>query len=314
MHPLLLFFPQIHSYGAMLVLAWGIGWWVARRRARGFGIPSWHIDWLVPILLVCTALGTRLAGKLCQILSDGNANDRVLFGGLIMATGAGAAYAAVARIPLGRLGDAFAFSLPLTIATLRIGCFCAGCCWGDICVSPERLAVVDDQAWRRQVQTVPQLSKMDWPLRVSFPAGSPAYHQHLTAGLLPQSADRSLPVHPVQLYELAASLALFGVLVLVDRRVRRWGESFLLFGVGYCAIRFAVEWFRADNQLLAYDMTFSQWAGVMCACVCALVWSMRVVLAKRSPDSYNRPSAGVHTNSVTPGMATSSGGGAASQV
>jgi len=223
------------------------------------------------------------------MLSDGSANDRVLFGGLITATGVAAAYAVVARIPIGRLGDVFAFSLPLGIGVLRIGCFSAGCCWGDICVSPERLALVDDQAWRRQVQTMPQLSNEDWPLRVSFPAGSPAYYQHLTAGLLPRTADRSLPVHPVQLYELAASLALFGVLLLVDKRLRRWGESFLLFAVGYCVIRFAVEWFRADNQLLAYDLTFSQWAGILCICVCALVWGMRVVLAKRTPNSYNRP-------------------------
>lgn len=288
MHPVLLSFPRIQSYGAMLLLAWGVGWWIARRRARSFDIPSWHIDWLVPLLLVSTALGTRLAGVFCQLLFDGAANDRVLYGGLLLAVTAGIVYGRIAGIPLGRLADAFALSLPLGIGLLRIGCFLAGCCWGDICAGPERLAANHDASWLRQVQTIPSVCTEDWPLCVSFPADSPAYHQHLTAGLLSSTGDRSLPVHPVQLYEMAASLALFGILVLADRRLHRWGESFLLFGIGYSTIRFAIEWFRADNQLLAYGLTFSQLASVACACVCALLWGTRAVLTKRRPDGYGR--------------------------
>lgn len=288
MHPRLLSFPWCQSYGAMLLLAWGIGWWVARRRARRLGIPPWHIDWLMPLLLISTALGTRLAGRFCQTLSDGSANDRVLYGGLSLAIAVGIVYGAAARIPLGRLGDAFAFSLPLVIGLLRIGCFLAGCCWGDICVRSERLANVDDQAWLRQVQTIPSACNENWPVCVTFPAGSPAYYQHLTAGLLPRSAKRSLPVHPVQLYEMSASLALLGVLLLVDERLRRWGDSFLLFGVGYSAIRFTIEWFRADNQLLAFELTFSQLASIAFACLCVLLWGVRSILSKRRPDGYDR--------------------------
>lgn len=288
MHQNLASVPWFKSYGAMLLLAWGLGWWIARRRARRLGIPAWHIDWLVPLLLIGTALGTRLAGRLCQTLSDDVGNDRVLFGGLALAVTVGIVYGVVARIPLGRLGDAFAFSLPLGIGLVRVGCFLAGCCWGDVCIRPERLAVVDDQTWRRQVRTIPDMCNENWPICVTFPARSPAHYQHLTAGLLPKSAERSLPVHPVQLYEMAASLALLGVLLLVDGRLRRWGESFLLFGIGYTAIRFAIEWFRADNQLLAYELTFSQWASIAFACLCAMLWGARSLLAKRRPDRFHR--------------------------
>ncbi len=289
MYPTLVSVPWFKSYGAMLLLAWGVGWWVARRRARRLGIPSWKIDWLVPLLLISTALGTRLGGRFCQTLSGGAGNDRVLYGGLLLAVAVGAIYGAVVRTPLGKLGDAFALSLPLIIALLRVGCILGGCCWGDVCVRPDRLATVDDQAWRRQVQTIPSVCNEDWPISVTFPAGSPAYYQHLTAGLLPPSAERSLPVHPVQLYEMAASLVLLGVLLLVDGRLRRWGESFLLFGIGYTAIRFAVEWFRADNPLLAYDLTFSQWASIAFACLCVLMWAVRLALARQRSDQYNRP-------------------------
>ena len=95
----------------MLVLAWALGWWLARRRARRLGIATWHIDWLMPLLLVGAGLGSRLGGRVSQLLSDGAANDRVLFGGLLAGVGVVIAYGLVARIPLGRLGDAFAFSL-----------------------------------------------------------------------------------------------------------------------------------------------------------------------------------------------------------
>lgn len=288
MYPTLVSIPWLKSYGAMLLLAWAIGWWIARRRARTLGIPSWKIDWLVPLLLISTALGTRLAGRFCQTLSEGVGNDRVLYGGLLLAVAVGAIYGVAVRIPLGKLGDAFAPSLPLIIALLRVGCFLGGCCWGDICVRPEGLAAVDDQSWRRQVQTIPGVCNENWPVCVTFPAGSPAYYQHLTAGMLPPTAERSLPVHPVQLYEMAASLILFGVVLVADERLRRCGEAFLLFGIGYTVIRFTVEWFRADTPLLAYDLTFSQLASIALGCLCVLLWGTRLVLARRSPERYNR--------------------------
>jgi phosphatidylglycerol---prolipoprotein diacylglyceryl transferase len=289
MHPTLMPYLRIETYGAMLVLAWVVGWWVARRRACRLGVPTWHIDWLVPLLLVGSAVGAGLAGQFSRMLSGDRGNDRVLFGALLVAVGVGSVYGRVVRIQLGRLADAFAFSLPLGISLLRVGCFFAGCCWGDICGCSEVIASVDDQAWRRQVQTIPELSGEDWPVCVSFPMESPAYYQHLTAGLLSPTADRSLPVHPVQLYEAAASLVLLGILLLIDSRLRRWGDSFLLFVLAYSAMRFVIEWFRADSSVLACGLTFSQLTGLLAAIGALTVWTLRVVLSKRQPDAYARP-------------------------
>jgi len=278
----------------MLLLAWGLGWWVARRRARSTGIATWHVDGLVPVFLVGSAMGTWLVAQFSQHLAGGTGNDRVLYGALWMAVGVGAVYGWMARLPLGRLGDTFALSLPLGISVLRIGCFCAGCCWGDICGCAERVATVDDPAWRRQVQTMPDLCREDWPLCVRFPEGSPAFYQHLTAGLLEPHARRSLPVHPVQLYEAAGSLALLGILLLVDRRLRRWGDAFCLSVFGYCALRFAVEWFRADNVLLTGGLTLSQVISILSGFLCLALWAARVILAKGKPDGYNRSIVGFH--------------------
>lgn len=280
MHPQLLPFAEIESYGAMLLLAWGSGWWLARRRARRFGLAAWHVDWLMPLLVISIALGSRLAGRLCQSLSSETTNDRVLYGGLFLAVAAGIAYARVVRISPARLADTFSFTLLWGIILLRIGCFLAGCCWGDICQCPQRLPLADDSKWMRQIHTVPAIGGSEWPLSVTFPQSSPAYHQHRTGGLLSPGATRSLPVHAVQLYEAGAVATLLVLVIWVDARLRRWGESFLLCGFGYAAIRFVTEWFRADNQLLAWDLTFSQWASVFCAGLCLVIWWVRIIPAR----------------------------------
>jgi phosphatidylglycerol:prolipoprotein diacylglycerol transferase len=290
MHRTLLSFPSVQSYGVMLALGWGLGW-LAHQRARLFGVPAWGIDLLVPLLLVSCAVGTRLTGRLLHVLSTGPVvNDRVLYGGVLLALLVAIAYSRVTGIPLGRLGDTLALSLPLGVGLLRVGCFLAGCCWGDVCTAPGDLAVVDDRTWRRQVQTIPMLCEADFPLAVRFPAGSPAYYQHLSAGLLPPDADRSLPVHPVQLYEAAASWILLGMLVLVDRRRLQWGALFLLCGLGYAIIRFFVEWFRADNGLFPGALTINQYVSVGCACTCLILLGARRPLVAHGQGQLRRRS------------------------
>ncbi len=272
-------------YGGMLALAWLTGWWLARSRARRLGIPVWHIDWLLPLLLIGAGLGSRLGGLVSLLTPNAVANDRVLFGGLVAGVAVATGYGLTFRIPLGRLADAFAVPLATGIVLLRVGCFLAGCCWGDLCAAPGRLAAaVDDPVWRRQVQTFPALCRDDFPLAVRYPEGSPAFYQHLTAGLLPRGAERSLPVHPVQLYEAVAVLALGGWLALMDRRLLRWGESFLAFGLGYCAIRFVCEWFRADTRPWAWDLTPTQCICLLCAGTLATTWAVRAGLSRTVRD------------------------------
>jgi phosphatidylglycerol---prolipoprotein diacylglyceryl transferase len=250
LHPVLLWHPRVTSYGVMLVGAWLVGWYLARRRAAGLGIPVWHIDGLMPLLVFVTFAGSRLAGYFVQQLSPGFSNDHLLLGGMALAVLVVVVESAWTRMPLGRLGDAFAFSLPAGIILLRVGCLLAGCCWGKVCSHP-------------------------WPICVTYPNGSPAYYQHVLSGMLAAGADRSLPVHPVPLYEAVAVLALLAALVLLDRCWHRWGESFLAFGISYGIVRFLLEWLRADRVPLAYGLAFSQLASLACVIGCLVLWIVR---------------------------------------
>ena len=112
MHPVLFWHPRVTSYGVMLAGAWLVGWYLARRRAAGLGVPVWHIDGLMPLLLLGTFAGSRWAGHLVQQLSPGFSNDHLLLGGMVVAVVVVVAESLWTRMPLGRLGDASPFRCP----------------------------------------------------------------------------------------------------------------------------------------------------------------------------------------------------------
>jgi phosphatidylglycerol---prolipoprotein diacylglyceryl transferase len=125
-------------------------------------------------------------------------------------------------IPLARFGDLAAVPMGVALVFARIGCFLGGCDYG-------------------KVTSVP------WAVR--FPSGSPAWRDHVKAGLLPPDRLASLPVHPTQLYEAGVGLAIIGIALVIARS--RWarareGRVFLLAAATYAVGRIAVEAVRGD--------------------------------------------------------------------
>src|ERR1041385_3508455 len=102
----------------------------------------------------------------------------------------------------------FAPGLALGLAFGRVGCFMAGCCWGDLCVEPSALSKVPPAVTPWQIQTFASLSPSHFPLAVRFPPNAGAFEQHRHLGLISADATASLPVHPVQLYEACLALIL----------------------------------------------------------------------------------------------------------
>jgi len=114
------------AYGALLLAALVLGWWVARRRARYERIDPVHVDRMAPLLVASGLLGAWLLGW----TGGGPGGSRALFGALLLSVGAGIAYCVSQRLVLGPVGDAFAPSMALGTAIGRVGCFFAGCCYG----------------------------------------------------------------------------------------------------------------------------------------------------------------------------------------
>jgi len=135
----------------------------------------------------------------------------------------------------------------------------AGCCWGDLVSKPDAFAGIADPGLARQVLTLPWLPVDGFPLAVSFPAGSFAWQQHMALGLIQPGAPASLPVHPTQLYATVLLLLLIAALRGWESRRIPAGLTAVAALGGYCMLRFLIEFLRADNPLLAANLTLNQW-------------------------------------------------------
>lgn len=148
------------------------------------------------------------------------------------------------RFPFWRAADMGGIVVPLGIGFGRMGCVLAGCCFGK---------------------------PLNEPWALVFPAHSPAADKQLELGLLHSPTQASLPVHPTQLYESAGSFAIAAILMLwLHQRKRYDGHVFLAFVVAYASLRFVLEFFRSDDRGGIWDLSTSQWIGVLLVIAAAL--------------------------------------------
>lgn len=284
MKPALFNFPHISSYSVLLLAAFLFSWMLARRRTERFGIRGSDLDNICLILPLAGLFGARLFARLfyekapfIEAIQFWKGDGLVFYGGFVVCLAAIIVYGLVRRISLIHLADCMAPSLMLGLALGRVGCFLAGCCWGDLCVDRNQLAQIPNQVTVEQVQTVPAVSQSGWPLAVTFPMKSAAARQQVMLGLIPESAPRSLPVHPVQLYEAVGAALLAILLHVASRRRVGAGSTALAACLGYAWLRFCTEYFRADNKIYGWDFTFSQVVSLWIAGVCLLVMAARAV-------------------------------------
>jgi phosphatidylglycerol---prolipoprotein diacylglyceryl transferase len=265
MHRVLISSPHIGAYSALLLLAFVVGWWLARRIARRCSIQPRHVDNLTLLVALTSLFGARFFSWLfyfppgysfVKAMTMGG-GGMVFYGGLIFGIATVVIYVLVTKLNLRHVADVFAPSVALGLAIGRVGCFMAGCCWGDVCVNGNQLHL-HDATLRAQVRTVPLLSPGGFPLAVTFPRDAGAYEQHQTLGFITTHAARSLPVHPVQLYEAAlAALLVWGLYRSLQQQTRP-GQTAARLILGYAAIRFVTEFFRADNSPAYFGFTLSQ--------------------------------------------------------
>ena len=295
----LLTYPPISSYRLFLLLAFIGGYFLARRSARQCGIERRHIDNILLMLPIVGLAGGRFFSRYfyypdpltfweaLKVWKDGGL---VFYGGMIFGISAVLIYAGVRRVPVFKLMDALAPSLALGLALGRVGCFMAGCCWGDICADPHQLDKISEPMTRAQVQTVPFLSKAGFPLAVQFPPDAGALEQHQELGLLPKTAARSLPVHPVQLYEAFAVGVLSLLLYRALTKERLDGDVFWKLGMSYAVIRFTLEFLRADSRPIYFGgTTISQTISIILGLVCLLAFLLRREWMNRPGKLVTRP-------------------------
>ena len=265
MHRILVEHPHISSYSFFLLFGFFAAFLLARWNAKRSGLEARHVDNITLLLVVTGIVGARIFSWLFYfppgigfweaLLYPGG--GLVFYGGVVFGVATVVIYALLTRTSLRRFADVLAAPLALGLAFGRIGCFMAGCCWGDLCVDGHTVAKLTP-AQQTKVQSVPMLSSEGFPLAVRFPQNTGAVDQHHRLGLVPHNAAQSLPVHPVQLYEAILAVGLVGWLQWRRLKPHSPGQLFGLFAIGYGVIRFAVEFLRADNSPNYWGLTISQ--------------------------------------------------------
>ncbi len=237
MHPVLLEIGplKLHMYGLMIAIGFLVALHRIQREAEGIGIDSKSMGEMGFMALFLGVAGTRILHIVMYPESYSWSqplgwfavwNGGLVFQGAIPATFL-YAYITLKRrgIRFGPVADIVIPYLPLAQAFGRIGCFFNGCCYG---------VRADEVSWA-----------------VSFPKGSPAFHEHAYkyADLSMVSDSCSFPVHPTQLYSALGLALLCGVLLLLRWKWRPFdGFTMPLYCVLYGMLRFVVEMFRGDNN------------------------------------------------------------------
>lgn len=246
----------VTPFGLIFIGAMFTAWIFARRNAATTGIDASHVDLLVPITIIVGIAGGGIVAMFMPMdhMVAGQAMNHGLrirlFG--MLATGAIGmfVYSRFAHLPMRRLLDIFALPTLAGLAVHRIGCYIAGCCWGDIV--PHGIA----GDFAAQVQTTSLFEGV--AKGVQYPPGSLPYEQHLALGLIEPGSFASLPVYPVQLYEAGLLLALIVLLKRIPWRQVPRGTLAVMTVVAYAVMRFFIEFLRADGHLVLGNLTVTQ--------------------------------------------------------
>ncbi|HEU4384913.1 MAG TPA: prolipoprotein diacylglyceryl transferase [Anaeromyxobacteraceae bacterium] len=237
----------LHTYGLLLAMGFVIAIWVAQREARRQGQDAEAIGDLSFWILVAALVGSRVyyilvnwndyfgqnalvvtrLGRIPRLLAVWE-GGLVFYGGFIASVLTAWWYMRRRNMPFLAYADTMIPSVALGHFFGRLGCFSAGCCWG-------------------------QVSHAHVPWLAEFPPESLAY-QSFAARADPSkylAPDRlhTLPLHPTQLYEASGELLLFFVLVaLIRPRKRFHGQVLATWLMAYAVLRTVVETFRGDVE------------------------------------------------------------------
>jgi phosphatidylglycerol---prolipoprotein diacylglyceryl transferase len=204
---------QIHSFSVMLIIAFLLGVWIARKRAPRFGFDPGKISDASMLALFAGVLGARVLFVVQELPYYLEHRDELFslqfqgltsFGGLLFGFLAYWYFAWRQRRPVREVLDVVAPSGLLGFGIGRIGCLLNGCCYGVVC-------------------------SKDYPLAVHV--------------------DATATVHiPAQLFDALMCFAALGLLLWIEKRRKlHSGQVFALFIGFYGISRFVYEFWRAGT-------------------------------------------------------------------
>ena len=257
---------SIYSYGLLLVSAYLIALQLGVARGRAHGLNGDRMMDLGIASIVSALVGAKLLlfvvdfehfttspAELWTLVRSGG----VFYGGLMLAVVVALWHMRRHAMPVWTTCDAFAPGIALAQAVGRIGCLLAGCCYGHATNLPWGITFTNPLA----------ATNVGTPLGVSL--------------------------HPTQVYESAATLIIFGFLLLFERKGNVFpGRTFWTYLLLYPMTRFFIEFFRGDPRGTVFDvLSTSQFVSAL---LVPLSIVMLVVLARSNGPTTGQNPARAH--------------------
>jgi phosphatidylglycerol---prolipoprotein diacylglyceryl transferase len=249
----------LHTYGVLLALAFLAGLWVVSREAKKAGLDATVITDMAVYVLIGGLVGAKLLlllvewsyyvkhpGEIWGLLQSGG----VFYGGLLGAFPVAWWFARRHHLDGWKTADVLAPGVAIGQAIGRLGCFAAGCCYGRPADVPWAVTFHDVYATRQ--------------------VGTPL----------------DTPLHPTQLYESLATVAIFIFLRWLAGRKRFDGQVTLAYVFLYAVARFVIEFYRGDaarGMVLGGWLSTSQFIAILM--VLAVLFLYPYVLRKQPPAS-----------------------------
>lgn len=192
------------------------------------GFNAKKIALILFTMLASAVIGARVLNALVNIQSYSQNPAKLfafstegfsLYGGILMAVISGYIACRMLKINPFKLGDTFIPFLGTSIALMRVGCFCNGCCFG-------------------------QITNLPWG--VKFPLLSPAHLHQISANGNFMEVE---PVHPTQLYEMFAAITLAAIATILLKKKLPEGTATIFFLTGFSLFRLLNSYLRVtpDN-------------------------------------------------------------------
>jgi len=223
----------IHTYGVFVALGLIASYLTALYFGKKEGLDSKKID----NLFMFTILGGIIGARIAYIIEHGEQFRSFLdyfavwkggidwFGAFL---GGGAVLIFLLKrykIPILKIGDVAGISIIIGHAIGRIGCTCAGCCYGK--------PVPSDSPFKDFAITFPE-------------------HEHT-------SAPAGIPLYPTQPVEALGNFLIFGILFFIYRKKQFDGQILSLYLILYGLERFLLEFWRGVTPPLPFvGITWNQ--------------------------------------------------------
>lgn len=244
------------AYGVMVAAGFLVALWLTGKLAKQAGLDPERVSNIAIYGALAGLLGAKLlmfvvdfdyyASRPGEIFTFATLQaGGIFYGGLLCALATGYWLMKKHSLPIAATLDLYGPGLALGQAIGRIGCFAAGCCWGDHCERPWAVTFTSPDAM--QVTGVPL----------------------------------NVPMHPTQLYETFTGLVVFVIVYRAILKPHTPGSIIGLYLVLSALARFTVEFFRYHQQPnpFAGPLSTAQWISI----ALAMLGTWLLMAARRAP-------------------------------